>query len=208
MHRSAEEILGAIRDNLDLVAGLITAARDLAMLIDTDLKEAYERKLYKAAGHEHYRYWIFEKVGLHPNSIRCILDRIWRDHQLLTDPASREPGFRRREFPNRDSSSRTPKLRRGRVSAADRLAQRSRGAPGADGADSGDPTVGWLGTILDQLDPEAAVDRASPEQLEALQAWMDDFMVAGRAVGFCAHHPDYRSADGRVCMDCGKQVLR
>lgn len=187
MHRDPEVVLEAIRSNLGLLTDLATAGRELGAVIDTDLKELYERRCHQKAGVKSFAAYIVASVGMAPASIRCILDHVWRVHQLLTDENSRAPGARRPEFPKRFGSSSIPKR------------QRLASAPPEP-----DATTGWLVA----LDPEAVIDQASDEQLRALKRWGDAFALAGRARGFCPHHPNARSADGRLCINCGEQVLR
>lgn len=71
----------------------------------------------------------------------------------------------------------------------------------------GNPLIGWLCTLLPQLDADTVIDEATDAELEVLLGWTEAFIIAGRARSFCEHHPQERSPDGKVCTGCGRQVL-
>lgn len=71
-----------------------------------------------------------------------------------------------------------------------------------------DPKVAWMASLMAQVSPDRAIDDSTDDQLSTMLDWVEQFIVAGRQRAFCDHHPDARSADGKVCIDCGRQVLR
>lgn len=266
IRRPGEEILAALQANAKALVTAISAAYNVALALDADLKEIYERQLYRRVwGYTSMEAFCQGELDASYNAIRHRVARVYRDRELaegglqpgglsqldrrehrlgtgrnpsgrLPDrplPPTEEERYRRevrdlRRTGNVQYGPRKPTLLippapiHGAPSAQEPILPVRTGVPvlptpevlDAPPAASeavivtANAIVGWLCSIMGQIDPGTAIDDATEAELATMTTWVEQWLVAGRARSFCEHHPDERSPDGKVCTGCGKQVLR
>lgn len=218
--RSGDQIVDDLRANLGRLVESVRDVFDIAVLIDSDLKEIYERGLYRTVwGYKSFKDFAAERLGMEPRLIRARLLKVYKAHRLVIDgvlpPGSERlphhlgsgPRLPRRRALPRPVGSPDPILASVRTADADGSQPEAAGAE-SEHPETVDPLVAQLVTVLLDLAPETLAAEATEDQAAVVMDWWERLVLIGRRLGFCEHHPDARSDDGTYCTACERQVRR